>query len=436
MSELCKGYKRTNAGILPEDWSSTILGEVATIKARIGWRGLKASEYTKSGPYLIAGKHIRGSKILWDKCDHLSMERYEESKEIQIREKDVVISKDGTIGRAAYIDKLPGLTTINGTMMLVRADDKNLIGQFIYYFFQGDKFQSLVKERISGSSIPHLFQKDMINFNIPLPSIEEQQKIAKILSTVDTQIEQTEQLIEKTKELKKGLMQQLLTKGIGHTEYKESELGHIPSSWEIKFLNDISNIKGGKRLPKGVDLVEENTGYPYLRIVDMGKGKILFDNIQYIPADIAPKLVNYRIYSGEIYITVAGALLGLVGMLPEKLDGINLTENADRICDITINNFYLEHYLKGGYIQNQISNVRTVNAQPKLSLEQIRNFKILIPPLDEQQKIADILSTVDSEIESYEQEKAKYEELKKGLMQQLLTGKIRVENRLISKKTL
>ncbi|MCY4664181.1 MAG: hypothetical protein OXC00_05905, partial [Acidimicrobiaceae bacterium] len=102
------------------DWRREHLGDHTQIGARIGWRGLSADEYVENGPFLIAGKHIVSGSVDWTGCDHLTERRYRESPEIALQIGDVIVSKDGTIGRVARIDSLPGPATLNGTMMLVR----------------------------------------------------------------------------------------------------------------------------------------------------------------------------------------------------------------------------------------------------------------------------------------------------------------------------
>ena len=203
-------FKDSELGRIPEDWSSVCLGDYAYIKARIGWRGLSSSEYTVSGPYLIAGKHIKGSGVDWLNCDHINDFRYEESREIQLQENDIIISKDGTIGRLAFIDYLPGKATINGTMMLIRTE-KNFHSKYVYFYLQGDNFQKLIREKVSGSSIPHIFQRDMITFNLPMPPLTEQKKIVSILTPIDKTIEDKQCKLHQTQSLKKSLMQDLLT---------------------------------------------------------------------------------------------------------------------------------------------------------------------------------------------------------------------------------
>ncbi len=206
-----KKFKKTELGEIPEEWEVVRLGDFSYIKARIGWRALSSKEYTKSGPYLIAGNHIENGKVIWNRCQHISIERYEESHEIILKEKDIIISKDGTIGRVAYIDELPDKATINGTMMLIRTDEKLYDAEFVFQYFQSNNFTSLIKEKISGSSIPHLFQRDIVNFKIVKLSIIEQREIASIISNIDKQLNIEENRKGKFELLKKGLINVLLT---------------------------------------------------------------------------------------------------------------------------------------------------------------------------------------------------------------------------------
>ena len=217
MQQLLTGKKRfkefgkpAKDGELPEGWTSGVVGDHAYVKARIGWRGLKADEYTDSGPYLIAGKHIAFGRVAWPECDHLSKERYNESPEIMLRTGDIILSKDGTLGRVALIDDLPGPATINGTMMLIRPNEE-MDSRFLYCYLQGFQFQNLIKEKVSGSSVPHLFQRDIVTLWIPCPSLAEQKKVAEAIFGIERALELLTRRIEHLQQTKKGLMQQLLT---------------------------------------------------------------------------------------------------------------------------------------------------------------------------------------------------------------------------------
>ncbi|ACL72860.1 restriction endonuclease subunit S [Thioalkalivibrio sulfidiphilus] len=208
--------------------------------------------------------------------------------------------------------------------------------------------------------------------------------------------------------------------------YKQTEVGLVPLDWEVISLDKFADVTSGKRLPLGRSLTEHETPHPYIRVSDMRPGYVCVDEIRYVPVDVFPKIKRYRIYTDDIFISVAGTL-GIVGKIPKRLNGANLTENADRITNIKCSQNYLLHVLMSPLIQSKIESIQTVGAQPKLALTRIRKFEIPLPPTDrEQQAIASALSDADALIESLSQLLAKKRQIKQGAMQELLTGKRRL----------
>jgi type I restriction enzyme, S subunit len=321
------------------------------------------------------------------------------------------------------------LATFDGvcaTEILPLVAKKGIDSKFLFYIIQQDKFINYLDQKSYGTKMPRTSWKEMAEYNIMIPPLSEQRKIAAILSSVDEAIEKTEAIIEQTEKVKKGLMQQLLTKGIGHTKFKKTEIGEIPEEWEVKRLDEIAKVSGGKRLPKGKSLTSVKNDHPYIRVADMQEDGISLENIQYVPTDVAKSIRRYTVNAGDIYISVAGTL-GLVGIVPPELDGANLTENADRISNIKCNNIFLKYVLQSDLIQSIIEREKTISAQPKLALTRIKGFLIPIPSVEEQKKIADILLAVEKKLKSEKQKHVQLLLIKKGLMQVLLTGKVRVK---------
>ena len=208
--------------------------------------------------------------------------------------------------------------------------------------------------------------------------------------------------------------------------YKQTEVGVIPESWDVKTIDQISFVTSGKRLHLGSSLVDQPTPHPYIRVTDMRPGTIDLAEIRYVPESVFPAIKRYRIYQTDIFISAAGSL-GIVGKIPAELDGANLTENADRITDITCSQDYLLYVLMSPLIQNTIESIRTVGAQPKLALTRIRKFTIPLPPSEaEQRAIATALSDVDALLGGLDRLIAKKRDLKQAAMQQLLTGQTRL----------
>jgi type I restriction enzyme S subunit len=208
--------------------------------------------------------------------------------------------------------------------------------------------------------------------------------------------------------------------------YKQTEVGIIPNDWDVKTIDQIAFVTSGKRLPLGSSLVDAPTPHPYIRVTDLRPGTVDTSKIKYVPEAIFPKVKRFRIYRDDIFISVAGSL-GIVGKIPEELDGANLTENADRITDIRCVQDYLLSVLMSPMIQAVIKSSHTVGAQPKLALARIRKFCIPLPATEAEQKaIAEAFSDVDGLLGALEALIAKKRVIKKAAMQQLLTGKTRL----------
>ena len=173
----------------------------------------------------------------------------------------------------------------------------------------------------------------------------------------------------------------------------------IPDSWRWCKFDNITTIKGGKRLPSGYTLLNEKTNHPYLRIVDMKNNTIIEDDIHYISEDLFDKIKQYIITDKDLYITIAGTI-GNVGTIPSKYNGANLTENAVRVIPLLINKKYLMYLTLSNYVQNQFIDKTHHVAMPKLAIERIKGVLVPIPPLLEQNniiiKLENIFSCLDN----------------------------------------
>ena len=422
MKKIRDGYKITEIGEIPEEWYISKLSELAQIKRgasprpinnpkwfsekkNVGW--IRISDVTKTKKYLNSTEQYLPDEGV--------------AKSRLVKPNDLIMSICATVGKPIILNI--DACIHDGFILFDDLNNSKIITDYLYYLLQKkeEEFKGMGQTGTQANLNTNIVGSTLI----AIPTIKEQKKIASILSTVDKQIDNVDALIEKNKELKKGLMQTLLTKGIGHTKFKKTEIGEIPEEWEVKKVEDICEVKGGKRLPKGYQLEDEDNAFPYIRVADMYMGGIKQDDIKYVPRDIVDKIKNYKISKDDLFISVAGTL-GIVGQVPYELDGANLTENADKLCNIQINKLYLMKVLQSNIVQSIIEAEQTKSAQPKLALTRIKEFLIPVPSDIEQVKIASILMEVDEKIGQYKNKKQKLEELKKGLMQQLLTGMIRV----------
>jgi len=196
-----------------EGWVEKELGQKATLKARIGWQGLTTAEYRVSGDYyLITGTEFENGFINWNKCHFVDYKRYKQDKNIQIKNRDILVTKDGTIGKVALIRNMLKPATLNSGVFVIRPIDNSFFPEFFYYLLLSEVFISFLSQLSAGSTIHHLYQKDFVTFKFMVPkSIAEQKNIAKILTDMDNEITELEKKLAKYRLIKQGMMQVLLT---------------------------------------------------------------------------------------------------------------------------------------------------------------------------------------------------------------------------------
>jgi restriction endonuclease S subunit len=195
-----------------KDWSEKKLGDIAYLAGRIGWKGLTAKEYTKKGPFFLSVHSLNyGDYVDFRDAFHISQERYDESPEIMLQPDDVLICKDGAgIGKMGIIKDLPGPATINSSMLLIRALD-GVKAKYLYRALCSQSFQRIIKEKIDGATTPHLYQRDIRQFMVPVPPVAEQSKIIKRLDAIHAETLRLEaiytQKLKELAELKQSLLE-------------------------------------------------------------------------------------------------------------------------------------------------------------------------------------------------------------------------------------
>lgn len=389
-------FKNTEIGKIPEEWKMYSIGKDCSVKARIGWQGLTTSEYLQTGHYgLITSTDLIEGKVNWDTCVFVSEERYKQDTNIIVKNGDVLVSKDGTIGKVAVVSNLQYPTTLNSGVFVIRTKNEKITQEGLGLVFISPYFKDFIKRLTAGSTIVHLYQKDIVNFTFPIPTLPEQHRIASALTSIDNLISSLGKLIEKKKNIKQGTMQQLLTGQIRLKGFSEP--------WGEKKLEEVCSVKRGVRVVKrnlttdGLYPVYQNTNFP-----------LGYSN-------------QYNDEANTPFVIIGGSA-GQVGICRERYWA------ADDCAFFACHDIYKE-YLYYVLLLNQsniLHNVRT-GTIPRLDRTFLSGMLVYISSnIAEQQAIATILTKMDDEITALEAKKAKYEAIKQGMMQQLLTGKIRL----------
>ena len=423
MVEMKSGYKMTEVGVIPEDWEVKNVSESCLIKARIGWQGLKKSEYMSSGDYLlITGTDFDNGQVNWKSCAYVSKARYEQDSNIKIRPQDILISKDGTIGKVAYLGMIPKAGTLNSGIFVIRANDRKIDQVFLSKIFMSFYFEEFLNRLVAGSTINHLYQKDFVKFCFPLPNSEEQVAIAAALSDVDSLISALTKKIEKKKAIRQGLMQQLLT--------GKKRLPGFCGDWVKKKVSSVSDIlRGGSPRPIENYIVKSG-GVNWIKIGDVdSSAKYIFrTNEQIIESGIQ---YSRFVHSGDLLLSNSMSfgrpyILKTEGCIH---DGWLVIQNYDKYFDKE----FLYYLLDSDEVLKQYKSLAAGSSVLNLNKDIVGKVVLYFPPsISEQTAIANILSDCDSEIAALEEKRDKYKEIKQGMMQQLLTGKIRLINRVSS----
>ncbi|MBF2754674.1 MAG: restriction endonuclease subunit S [Gammaproteobacteria bacterium AqS3] len=307
--------------------------------------------------------------------------------------------------------------------------------KFNYIFLHGvlDYQHSFLDFDYQTKAHPSVIRK---LYNIPIPPLSEQNKIAAILTAVDEAIENIQKQIDKLQDLKKATMNELLTKGIGHTEFKDSALGQIPQEWLCLPLQAlVKDYKGalvdgpfGSNL-KISDYVD--SGVPVLQGKNITNDKFVWSGVRYITPKKAEELSRSSVKVGDILIVKIGSI-GYSAII-DNLSGYDLAIIPANLLKIDIDEMkaiteYVHHYLTSPIGKQRLIDAASSTAQPALSLGTVKRFRLPIPSLCEQMRISAILTSIDCQISVQTDKLCQLQSLKISLMQDLLTGKARVNH--------
>lgn len=412
-------FKDTEIGRIPKDWEVVRLKEVSeelfygiTAKAVDKNTGIKMLRTTDIKEYSVDYETLPFCEIT---------ERRENLTKYLLKKGELIVARAGTVGVSALIDRNFDNVIFGSYLIKIRLKS-TVDSKFVHYFFQSPFYWKHL-QKAQGSTLKNINLPFLKSLLIPLPPLPEQRKIAEILSTVDEAIQKVDEAIARTERLKRGLMQELLTKGIGHREFKDTEIGRIPKDWAIKKIGEICKVVTGgtpdTRHPEyfGGDI-------KWLKSGDI-KGLYIYDTEETI-TKLGVENSNAKIYpAGGVAIALSGRGLTRGRTAIIKAAMACSQSVAIMIPDSEVISEFLHYNLSNRYLE--IRNLTGHFDRSGLNLSIVSKIKVPIPSLREQQKIAEILSTVDKKLEFERKRREKLDRIKRGLMNDLLTGKRRVK---------
>jgi type I restriction enzyme, S subunit len=428
------GFKQTEVGVIPEDWDVTSLGTAAETSSGATPSRALTERYYRNGHFAWVKTLDLNNSEIYSTEERVTQTALNETSLRCYPSGSVVVAMYGgfnQIGRTGLL-RIPA--TVNQALTAIRPDSRRLRSEYLLRVlnFRVDYWKSVAS---SSRKDPNITGKDVRDFPLALPGVEEQEAIAEALSDADALIESLEQLLIKKRQIKQGAMQELLTgkKRLPGFEikrgFKQSEVGVIPKDWESPELGELLNSMqlGGNYKNSG-----RETNWPLIKMGNLGRGSIKLDRLEFIDSSQGPPSSRDRLESDDVLLNTRNTLdlVGKVAIwrneLPEAYFNSNILRmkfNEQRVSSSRFMNYILNtsRSLRG---LRSIA-IGTTSVAAIYSRDLVR-LKIPLPTRAEQKSIAEVLSDMDAEIAALEAKLIKARQLKQGMMQELLTGRIRL----------
>jgi type I restriction enzyme S subunit len=373
-----------------------------------------------SGIPLLSAQNISNGEIDFSNITYISEENFcKIHKYFDIKNGDVLLTIVGTLGETAIVNT-DNKFSLQRSVAIIRLKNE-VYNHFFKYYIQSFRFQKELKLRSKKAVQTGIYLGDLKKFMVPVPPFVEQRGIAEVLGTVDEVIRWTDAVIAKAEELKRGLMQKLLTRGIGHTEFKDTELGKIPKTWEIKHIEDVCEKP---QYGYTASAKEKPVGPKFLRITDIQDGKVDWNKVPF--CECAGDVTQYRLNKGDIVFARTGATTGKSYLITDEPNAIFASYLIRLRTKPGTDYSYLSVFFDSEIYWKQINQQRVGSAQGGVNASTLSSIKLPLPSLVEQQKISQLSQGIKNNIEVKQKEKIKLGHLKNGLMWVLLSGQVRV----------
>ncbi len=303
-------------------------------------------------------------------------------KKIEINDGDVLISWSASLG--VYVWNR-GKALLNQHIFKVVFDKAKINKEYFVYAVRRKLVEMASKTH--GATMKHIVKKDFDTTEIPYPEMNRQLEIANTLDKVSYVIEARKKELEELDNLIKSRFVEMF----GDPKLNTME-------WKTGIVSEFYDVKGGKRIPKGMGYADGVTDHPYLRATDMKNETIIDEDIHYIDDEVYEHIKRYTVKGGDIYLTNVGVNLGMAGVIPDKYDGANLTENAVKLVpkgEIVLEGKFLAYYINSPGIQDYINERKMSVGVPKLAIFRIETMPILLPPVWLQEKFMEFVYQVD-----------------------------------------
>jgi len=426
--DLKPGYVQTEIGVFPEDWNISTIGDVA-IKVGSGITPTGGnSRYKKYGRPFVRSQNVDWGEFILDDLVFIDEDTHNEFPATELHKNDVLLNITGaSIGRSALVDDILTGGNVNQHVCIIRLNQMRVHPRFLNLLLLSAIGQRQIDSFQAGGNREGLNFAQIKTIKFPLPpTLIEQEQIAKMLNDVDTFIKSLRKLIAKKRGIRQTVIQELLT-GRKH-------LPGFTGNWELVNLGDIadpnkqwsfaggpfgSNLKFSDYTPDGIRIIQ---------LQNIGDGEFKDDNKVFTSIEKADELSSNNIYPGDIILSKMGDPVARACIVPPQSDRYLMSSDGIRLAvdHRRFNTYFVFTSINSPPFRRKAENASTGSTRKRIGLTELRNLELLCPELKEQTAIATILSDLDAEITTLHDRMMKIMQLKQGMMQELLTGRIRL----------
>ncbi len=392
-----------------------ILGDVAQY---INGRAFKPEEWEDIGKPIIRIQNLTNSTEVCNRTTNTYDEKY------LITEGDLLFAWSASLGAHIWHGEDGWLNQHIFKVIPYQFIDK----MYLYYYLVHIVDQLYAKTH--GSGMVHITLKPFKETPIMVPSLDKQREIVSVIedmfAKLDGAKEKAQAVADGFEDRKAAILYKAFT-GELTAEWRRKE-GRSFCDWKELTVGDIADVKGGKRVPKGMSLTDVDTGHPYIKAGNLKQGTVIGEGMSYVPNEVLPYIQRYTVNAGDVYITNVGACIGDCGVIPPEYDGANLTENAVKLTNLKCVSEYLAWYLSSNKVQQDIKNLIASATLGKLSIERIRTIRLFLPIMEEQKQVVQIIIALfkreERVKEAAEQVISQIDTMKKAILARAFRGEL------------
>ena len=419
-------------GQIPEEWGISKIKFTTQLNGRIGWQGLTSAEYKEEGPYLITGTDFHNGTINFETAVHIDEKRWSEASQIQVENGDLLITKDGTVGKVAIISGLDDKSSLNSGVLRIQTIDE-IDRRFLYYVLLSDEFWMWFNYTNSGAStILHLYQNVFDEFTFTFPQKNEQQKIADFLDKKTAQLDKVKSLLEeqiqKLKDYRASLIYETVTKGLDKSvPMKDSGIdwiGQVPEGWGVKPLKYLASYDD-ETLTQSEINSNQKINYVDIGAVEFTKG---INGYQELLMSDAPSRARKIAKKGDTIISTVRTYLKAIAYLN---DDYIVSTGFCVVRPKKVNSKYLNYTIMSDSFTGPVSKYAWGVSYPAISSSQLVNIPIPFPEsIEKQLSIVDYLDykmlQINQLIDIKQEQIENINKQRQTLIYDYVTGKRRV----------